>query len=375
MLKAEMKADDRKALQDELQTATKVKWYRRLKVIDLSAQGYRVPELAQMFDLCAGTIRRYIHRYNEAGLAGLQPGYGAGRPPELNWTQDQRLDVLAQSPADIEGLQTGAQNWTQGLLRDYLQQVHQITVSQTTISKALRRVGIRWRRAKQRVYSPDPLYVVKRQRVDQLPQMALTGSLTSQAGAHPRSDEPPRPAYLAFLDSTDLHWCPDLGPVYTPVGQQVKVDSPGLHNPWYALFGSLLFPSGEGLYTLHQRKRAVDLLEHLQLLIDLDAQAFWFVVLDNAAAHTTAAIDTFAQQHCQRLELVYLPTYSPHLNPIERLWRCMRSQVTRNRFYASLADLAEAAVSWLNQLSFAQFSSILGLDEHQLAFVNKPFSY
>ena len=58
----------------------------------------------------------------------------------------------------------------------------------------------------------------------------------------------------------------------------------------------------------------------------------------------------------------------------ERLWRFMRSQVTRNRFYASLADLAEAADSWLKQLPFAQFSSIPGIDERQLAFVNKPFS-
>jgi transposase len=73
------------------------------------------------------------------------------------------------------------------------------------------------------------------------------------------------------------------------------------------------------------------------------------------------------------LELVYLPTYSPHLNPIERLWRLMRSQVTRNRFYDSLSVLAAAAVNWLSQLPFAQFCSLMGLDEQQLAFVNKPF--
>ena len=374
MLFAKIDVQDQETLRNEMRTTTNVKWYRRLKVIDLSAQGHSVPQLSQLFELCAGTIRRYIHSYNEAGIGGLRPGYGVGRPPAVNWTAAEWQDVLAQSPADITELETGAQNWTQALLREYLACMHQITVTQTTISKALRRVGIRWRRAKQRVHSPDPLYVVKRQRVATLQQMALAGSLTSREAAHPRSDEPPKPAYLAFLDSTDLHWCPDLGPTYTPVGRQVKVDTPGLENPWYALFGSLLFPSGEGLYTIHHRKRAAELLEHLQLLIDLDIEAFWFVVLDNASAHTTAAVHRFAQQHHERLELVFLPTYSPHLNPIERLWRFMRSQVTRNRFYASLVDLAEAAVCWLNQLPFAQFSSVLGIDDHQLAFVDKPFS-
>ena len=374
MIYAEVSAQDRGTILAEMKTTTNAKWYRRLKIVDLSGQGQTVPELAQTFDLSAATVRRYIHCFNDGGLAGLRPAYGRGRPPLLNWTKDQWLDVLAQSPADIEQLNTAAQNWTQALLGQYLKTHHEVTVTQTTISKALRRVGIRWRRAKRRVHSPDPLYVVKRQRVEQLRQMALTGALSSYTSGRRRSDEPPKAAYLAFLDSTDLHWNPDIGATYGLVGKQLKVDTPGLENPWYALFGSLIFPSGEGLYTIHHRKRAAELLEHLQLLIDLDPGAFWFVVLDNASAHTTAAVHSFEQKHLDRLELVYLPTYSPHLNLIERLWRLMRSQVTRNRFYESLSALADVAVNWLNQLPFAQFCSLMGMDERQLAFVDKPSS-
>ncbi|MCB0188334.1 MAG: IS630 family transposase, partial [Caldilineaceae bacterium] len=362
--------DDQKqeALQAEMKVTKDAKWYRRLKIIDLSSQGHNVTDLAQMFDLSASVIRSYIHAFNEGGLDGLRPGYGQGRPLLLAWGEAQWLDLLAQAPADLEQLATGAQNWTQALLRQYLHTYHQCQVSQGTISKALHRVGIRWRRAKLRVYSPDPLYVVKRQRVQELEQLALAGDLTSEAAAHPRSDEPPRPATLVFLDSTDLHWCPDLGSTYVPVGQQLKVDTPGLANPWYALFGSLHFPSGEGLYSVHKRKRADELLEHLQLLIDFDPNRFWFVVLDNASAHTTPAVAAFAETHQRRLELVYLPTYSPHLNHIERLWRLMRSKVTRNRFYESLVAVAEAAVDWLNKLPIDQFCSLMGVNAHQLAF-------
>ena len=374
MIYAKVDTQQKAALSAAMNTTTDAKWYRRLKIIDLSGQGFSVPELSLMFDLNAGTIRRYIHAYNEAGLDGLQPAYGRGRPPVLTWSKAQWLDLLAQSPADLELLNTGDQNWTQAMLRQYLAAYHQVQVTQATISKALRRVGIRWRRAKRRVYSPDPLYVVKRQRIANLQELALSGRLSSQAAAHPRSDEPPKPATLVFLDSTDLHWCPDIGSTYGPIGQQVKVDTPGLENPWYALFGSLHFPSGEGLYTVHHRKRAAELLEHLQLLIDIDPNHFWFVVLDNASAHTTPAIEAFATEHQPRLELVYLPTYSPHLNHIERLWRLMRSKVTRNRFYESLTAVAEAVVHWLDTLPFVHFCSLMGLDECQLAFVDKPFS-
>jgi transposase len=373
MIYATVDVQQKAELDTEMNRTKDAKWYRRLKIIDLSGQGFSVSELSEMFDLGAGTIRRYIHAYNEAGLDGLRPGYGQGRPPTLRWTKAEWLDLLSQSPADLVLLETGAQNWTHALLRHYLAAYHQIQLTQATLSKALRRLGIHWRRAKWRVHSPDPLYVVKRQRIAELQQLALAGHLTSRT-AHPQSDEPPKPATLVFLDSTDLHWCPDLGSTYTPVGQQVKVDTPGLDNSWLALFGSLYFPSGEGLYTVHHRKRTAELLEHLQLLIDLDPEHFWFVVLDNASAHTTAAVATFAAVHRQRIELVYLPTYSPHLNHIERLWRLMRSNVTRNRFHASLHAVAEAAVHWLDVLPFAQFCSLMGIDERQLAFVTKPFS-
>jgi transposase len=374
MIFATVDNDQGKALRAEIKQAADIKWYRRLKIIELSGQGYSVPELARLFDLSAGTIRRYIHAFNANGLEGLRPQYGQGRPLTLDWSKAQWLDVLAQSPADLDKIETDAQNWNQSLLQQYVARYHQIEVSQSAISKALRRVGLRWRRAKRRVHSPDPLYVVKRQRVAHLRQLALTDTLTSQDAAHPRSDEPPKPATLVFLDSTDLHWCPDIGPTYVPAGEQIKVDTPGLENPWYALFGSLHFPTGEGLYTIHERKRAVDFLEHLRLLIDLDPNRFWFVVLDNASAHKTPAVDEFAVQHQERLELVYLPTYSPHLNLIERLWRLMRNHVTRNRFYESLPALAEATVKWLDTLPFANFCSLIGVDEQELAFVHKPFS-
>ena len=93
MIYANIDAQGREALQNAMKAAANTKWFLRLKLIDLSGQGYSVPELAQMFDLCTATIRRYIHGFNEAGIAGLRPAYGQGRPPELDWTKAQWLDV------------------------------------------------------------------------------------------------------------------------------------------------------------------------------------------------------------------------------------------------------------------------------------------
>jgi hypothetical protein len=172
-----------------------------------------------------------------------------------------------------------------------------------------------------------------------------------------------------FFDGTDLCWCPDIGNGYSPKNQQIKVDSPGKENPWCCLFGSLRYPDGEGLYTIHERKRHQEVGYHLELLIQSDPEAFWFVVLDNASAHTTELLDDFREQHKDIMEMVFLPTYSPHLNLIERLWCLMRKYVTKNRFYPHLSILCEAVVEWLQKLPFSQFCSLMGIDENELIFV------
>ena len=181
--------------------------------------------------------------------------------------------------------------------------------------------------------------------------------------------QPAKPAKLVFFDATDLHWCPDVGNSYVRQGSQRRVGSPGQENPWYALLGSLQYPSGEGLYTIHHRKRHQEVRVHLESLLESDPDAFWIVVLDNASAHTTPKLDAFLMKHQERLKLVFQPTYSPHVNLIERLWRLMRGQMTKNHFYQSLKELAEAIVEWLEKLPLSKFCSIMGIDEAQFVFV------
>lgn len=367
MLYAKMDDKARLELEQEMKQTKEKSWYRQLKIIDLSNQSYSVPTLADIFDLDPATIRSYIKRYNLDGLTGLAPDYGQGCPPKIEWTKEQWLELVHQPPSQFELLNTGAQNWTLALLKQYLQSCEAIEISQATISRQLKAHEINWRRARLKVTSPDPLYTIKRTRVKELQEKALSGTLSSDEAKEPPEES--KKAHLVFFDSTDLHLCPDIGSGYQEQGKQHKVDSPGLENPWLALFGSLVYPSGEGVYTIHERKRHQEVQAHLQLLIDQEPDAFWFVISDNASAHKTPLLDEFYAQNKHRLEMVFLPTYSPHLNLIERLWRLMRGQVTRNNFFETLNALAKTVANWFEKLSFSQFCSLMGIDESVLGFV------
>ena len=62
------------------------------------------------------------------------------------------------------------------------------------------------------------------------------------------------------------------------------------------------------------------------------------MVVDNAPWHRGQAITDALGQH-PRLELYRLPSYSPQLNVIERLWKQLRRRATHNRLFDDLADL------------------------------------
>jgi len=59
------------------------------------------------------------------------------------------------------------------------------------------------------------------------------------------------------------------------------------------------------------------------------------LVLDNVRYHHAKLLKNFLEEN-QRLEILYLPPYSPDLNPIERAWWFMRKSITHNRFMESL---------------------------------------
>jgi len=375
MLYAEMPPDERERLRAPLKHITDRQWDQRLKILLRSSERKSVPELAVLFDCCHATIRQYIRRYQAHGVEGLKRRTPWGPRPKIPLAKEEWEDLLPQCPCHFERLQTGARNWTQELLQSDLREYRHVSVSQQAISAAVKRHRLRWNRGKLTVTSPDPLYPVKRDRVETL-KKAAPGTLTSHDAPEAPArvlDTPAKPARLVLMESTDRHWCPDVGHRYVRQGEQRHVTSPGQENPWYALFGSLEYPTGEGVYTMHERKRHQEVRAHLEQLLEWDPDALWIVILDNASAQTTPKLDEFFVRYQAQRKRVFQPTYSPHVNLIERLWRLMRGQMTRHQFYPSLKELAEAIVEWLNTLSFKQFCSLLGIDEQQLAFVKENY--
>jgi len=79
------------------------------------------------------------------------------------------------------------------------------------------------------------------------------------------------------------------------------------------------------------------------------------LVLDNASYHHAADVQACLSLFQERVMVVWLPPYSPDLNPIERFWLFLKNEVCANCLYPSL-PLLQAAVEQLLQAQNDPFS-------------------
>lgn len=63
------------------------------------------------------------------------------------------------------------------------------------------------------------------------------------------------------------------------------------------------------------------------------------LVLDNAGYHHASLLAPLRRKYRQVLTLLFLPPYSPHLAPIERVWKLARRVATHNRYFATRNEL------------------------------------
>ena len=73
------------------------------------------------------------------------------------------------------------------------------------------------------------------------------------------------------------------------------------------------------------------------------------VILDNARYQRCALVQAVAQE--LEIELLYLPTYSPNLNLIERLWRFVKKQCLYSKYYPDSLSFQQAILTCIQQAS------------------------
>jgi len=143
-------------------------------------------------------------------------------------------------------------------------------------------------------------------------------------------------------DEFNISWHPTIRALWSPRGQQVMIPTPMQPTRRYGL-GAANWYTGETVVLTRRRKRRREIAELLQALVDKHPHERVYVAWDNSGTHQDDEVEAVVRGAAGRLVLLYLPTYSPWLNPIEMLWRQFRREVTHCELFATLQALLDAA--------------------------------
>ena len=323
----------------------------RCQMILLSAQGHSAAEIAQLTFFDQDTILFWFDRYEADGLDGLQDRPRSGRPPKM--TRSSRDDL--QQAVDQDPREAGHpfSVWTCGDLAHYLVRKGHLRVTAETIRRHLWTLGFRIVRPVLSINSPDPDYDAKVERLAELKAQARRGEII-----------------LLYEDEVDLSLLPGIIGCWTRRGQQHKIPTPGQNQKRYG-FGAVNFITGQLTRLIGERKNS----DHFCAFVEQVVQHYcpgetWqgpqvVLVVDNYIIHRSKKTSAVLAGYADRLTVVALPTYSPKLNVIERLWKYLRRNVTHNHLFESIDALVEAVEAFFAHLDShpAEVLSVIGCSE------------
>jgi transposase len=164
-----------------------------------------------------------------------------------------------------------------------------------------------------------------------------------------------------YADEFNVSWLPTLRAMWSPVGQQVMIPTPRQPYKRYGL-GAVNYHTGETVVIFRPHKRRKEVAELLQAILDRHPTETVYVAWDNSSTHEDDEVEAVIRAAAGRLVLLYLPTYSPWLNPIEMLWRQFRREVTHCELFETLKALLQAARTFFDRCNVCpqRVLSILG---------------
>ncbi len=276
-----------------------------------SSSGNTVPAIAKLVVTSEDRVREMIHRFNQKGMASLDPQWAGGRPRQI--TIDDETFIVATANARPEKLGRPFTRWSLrklvGFLADNNDRV--VAVGRERLRQILDANGVTFQRTKTWKESNDPDRDTKLDRIEKV------------------MDTWPDRCF-AFDEFGPLTIRPVGGSCWSQASNPQRVPA-----NYHKLHGVRQF---HGCYSIgddtlwgvvRNRKSAANVLAALKSIRATrpDGKQI-YVILDNLSAHKGTKIREWAEGH--RVELCFTPTYSSWANPIEPHFGPLREFVLNN---------------------------------------------
>jgi transposase len=304
----------------------------RIRAVGQVEQGAHPDEVAAGLGMTRAAVYAWLAKYREGGLEALKARPVPGRPPRLSGPQLARLYGLVVGN-DPRQLRFAFALWTRAMVRELIRREFGVALSEVSVGRLLRKLGLSPQRPLYRAYQQNP-EAVARWKAETYPAIR---EQAAQVGAT-----------IYFADEAGVRSDYHAGTTWAPVGHTPVVASTGDRfgvNLISAVTakGALRFAAYEGSLN------GPVFIDFCRRLLH-DAQGPVFLVLDGHPVHRSKAVQQFAESTDGRLWLFFLPGYSPELNPDEWVGKNIKHDRIGRAGVSGPEDLKAKALAALHRL-------------------------
>jgi transposase len=304
----------------------------RLAAIQMYDNGLTADRIAEVLNVGRSSVFDWVSKYREGGLASISTKFASGRPTALDDSEMIRLYTMINGK-DPRAYSFGVALWTRALIRDLIKKVFVKDVSLVTVGRILKKLGMSPQRPLYRSWKQDPQRVEKWKR-EEYP------AIKARAAAEG--------ATILFADEASVRTDYHAGTTWAPVGQTPVVTGSAVRQAVKMV--SAIGQRGELSFQVHEGSmNAERFIEFLDSLVhDFDTPIF--LVVDGSSVHKANIVTQYVDSTEGKLELFFLPPYSPELNPDEWVNKNVKHDRVARAVPLTRDELKAVAVDALERL-------------------------
>jgi len=301
----------------------------RIRAVEQVQAGQSPETVIKALGFTRGRIYEWLARYRSGGWHALRAKPLNGRPrkitgPQMKWIY---RTVTLKNPLQLK---FEFALWTRAMIRTLINKKYGIELSLTSVGRLLAQLGLTCQKPLMRAFQQNPSLVEKWLN-EEYPAIRAQAK---RIGAE-----------IFFADEAGVRSDFHSGRTWAPKGQTPIVRATG------ARFGfnliSAVSPKGQMRFMVVQGKVAApQFCEFLRRLVYKTATPI-FLILDGHPVHRSKKVKRFVESQDGKLQIYFLPPYSPELNPDESVWNDLKNNGIGRMSISGPDDMKQKVVDYM----------------------------